>query len=255
MRTPTPHATLSSALTQTVISTAVEYPFIFEAGDDVEGFTRDGGTISIDSASPCTITCVAPSTTILVASVPIQFTALSDVTKGIALNTIYYITNINVGLTTFQLSSTIALARAGTADINTTGAITGTFECVSRLYVKEKGNYEVIISGLIDTTGITGFTPQFMDVWFCKGNSTTDKTGTNAPKSNTQIAVSSAGVQSTVAVAVTSHALPGDFIRLAYRGSDTRIQWLALPAITASGSTPAIPACPSLIATIKKIGR
>lgn len=254
-RLPIPHATLSSAVTQTVVATTVAYPFIFETDDDLLGISRDGGTASINSASPCTVTCVAPATTILAVGTPIKFTVLSDATKGLALDTIYYVTNIAGGAGSFQLSSTIALARAGTADKNTTGAITGTFECVSRIYFKEAGDYEIFISGLLDSTGITGSTPQTMDVWFVKGNSTSDLVGTNYTNSNTQCSTDRAGVQMTVAVAVIVEASPGDFYRIDYHGSDTRIRWLALPAVTASGSTPAIPACPSLILNVKKLGR
>lgn len=254
-RIPLPHATLLSRIIQTVVDTTVAYPFIFEVDGDILALGRDGGTASINSASPCTITCVAPSTTILAIGTPIKFTVVSDATKGITTTAIYYVTNINVGKTTFQLSSTIALARAGTANINTTGAITGTFECVSRIYFKEKGDYEVIISGLVDSTGITGTTAQLMDVWFVKGNSTSDLVGTNYADSDTQIAVDRAGIQFPVAVAIIGEAEPGDFMRIDYRGSDTRLRWLANAAVAASGSTPAIPEMPSLLLTCKKIGR
>jgi hypothetical protein len=250
-----PHASLSSPTTQTVISTAVAYPVLFEDDDDVLAISRRETTVSINSASPCTVTCIAPATTILSAGTPIRFTVLSDATKGIALATTYYITNIAVGAASFQLSSTIALARAGTANINTTGAITGTYHCISRMYVSEEGDFEVIVSALLDSTGITGATAQTMDFWFVKGNSTSDLVGTNIVKSNTQASTDRAGVQLVVCVALLLDLDKNDFIRMDYRGSDTRIRWLALPAVTASGTTPAIPACPSIILTIKKVCR
>jgi len=251
-----PHATLSSALTQTVVSTAVAYPILFESNDDLLLLTRDGGTVSINSASPCTVTCVSPATTILSTGTPIHFTVLSDGTKGIALNTTYYVTNIAVGAGSFQLSSTIALARAGTADINTTGAITGTFECISRIYFTESGDYEIIISALVDSTGITGSTPQFMDIWFVQGNSTDNLTGTNIANSNTQCATDRSGVQMTIAVPIIVDVAANDFIRIDYRGSDTRLRWLAVAEVAANpGVTPAIPACPSILLTCKKIGK
>ena len=250
MYLPTPHTTLSSAVTQGVIATNVAYPVLFESADDLTGMYRAGGTVSINSASPCTVTCVAPATTILVAGTPIQFTVVSDGTKGIALSTTYYVTNVAVGAGSFQLSSTIALARAGTADINTTGAITGTYVCISRLYFYEAGDYLLNVSCLLDTTGITGSTAQFMDLWLVQGNSTTDLTGTNVTKSNTQSAIDRAGAQVVVAVPFIVDVSKGDFIRLDYRGDDTRLQWLAV----GTGTTPTRPACPSIIITVHKIG-
>ena len=254
-RLPKPHATVSSATTQKVVATTVAYPLLFETDDDLLGISRDGGTASINSASPCTVTCVAPAVTILSTGTPIKFTVLSDETKGITLATFYYVTNIAVGAATFQLSSTIALSRAGTADIGTTGAITGTFECISRLYIKEEGDYEIIFSNLLDTTAVTGSTPQFLDVWLVKGNSTSDLVGTNVANTNTQSGTDRAGMQTVTCVPIIFEGLVGDFVRLDYHGSDVRLRWLALPAVSASGSTPAIPACPSTILTIKKICR
>jgi hypothetical protein len=255
-RLPIPHATLSSSISQTAAATTVSYPFLFEDTDDILGLNRDGGTCSINSASPCTVTCVAPATTILAVGAPIMFTVLSDETKGITTTAVYYMTNIAGGAATFQLSSTIALARAGTANINTTGAITGTFQCISRIYFKESGDYEIIISGLLDSTGITGATPQTMDVWFVKGNSTSDLVGTNVPSSNTQCATDRAGIQLTVAVPLIFEAETNDFIRIDYKVRDVRLGWYALAAVVANpGVTPAIPACPSLILTCKKLCR
>ncbi len=250
-----PHASLSSATTQTVISTAVAYPVLFEDDDDVVAISRRETTVSINSASPCTITCVAPAATILLAGTPIQFSVLSDTTKGLSLATTYYITNIAVGAASFQLSSTIALARAGTADKNTTGAITGTYRCISRMYFNETGDYEVIVSALIDSTGITGFTTQQMDLWFIKGNSTSDKVGTNIPKSDTQLSFALALSSQVLSISLILDIEKNDFIRIDYRGSDTRLRLVALPAVTSSGSTPAIPACPSIIITCKKVCR
>lgn len=250
-----PHAQLSSAVTQTVIATTVAYPVLFESDDDILGISRRETTVSINSASPCTVTCVSPSTTILVAGVPIRFTVLSDGTKGIALNTTYYITNVAVGSGSFQLSSTIALARAGTPDINTTGAITGTYHCISRMYFNEAGDYEVIVSAIVDSTGITGSTAQTMDFWFVQGNSTDNLTGTNVAKSDTQVSTDRAGVNTVLALSTIFEISKNDFIRMDYRGSDTRIRLLALAEVSASGSTPAIPVCPSIILTVKKICR
>ena len=59
-----PHASLSSPTTQTVIATTVAYPVLFEDDDDILGISRRETTVSINSASPCTVTCIAPAATI-----------------------------------------------------------------------------------------------------------------------------------------------------------------------------------------------
>lgn len=244
------HATLLSNVTQTTIATNVAYPVLFEVNSDILRLDRRTTTCSINSASPCTVTLVSPSTTVLDAGTPIRFAVLSDETKGIALATTYYVTNISGPKTTLQLSSTIALARAGTADINTTGAITGTYQCISRIYFQEAGDYMIMVSALLDSTGITGSTPQLMDLWFVQGNTTTDLAGTPIASSNTQSATDRAGMQTVVTVPFILDAAKNDFVRLDYHGDDVRLRWLAV----AAASTPTRPACPSIILTINKIG-
>ena len=241
-----PHATVSSGITQTVIATTVAYPVLFEETPDVLDINRAGGTVSISSGSPCTVTCVAPNTFLLVAGTPIQFTVLSDITKGISLDTVYYVTVVSGN--TFKLSSTIALARAGTANINTTGAITGTYDCVSRLYFNTPGDYLVAISALLDSTGGGG--TQQMDLWFVKGNSTSDLVGTPVANSNTKCATVSSSVQFPIAVVLIIDVVAGDFLRLDYHGDSTSLR---LPAFAASGS-PTVPAAPSIIMAVNFIG-
>lgn len=244
------HGTFSSAVSQTVIATNQHYPILFETDEDILGVYRATGTVSINSASPCTVTCVNPSTTVLVSPAPIRFTALSDVTKGISLATTYYITNVSGGFNTFQLSTTIALARAGTANVNTTGAITGTYECPSRIYFPTAGDYFIAISALMRSTGITGATPQAMDLWFVLGNSTSDKAGTNISRSNTQTKTDRSGIQVVVTVPFIIDVAAGDYIRLDYHGDDVRLEWVAVAAQT---GPPIVPACPSIIMTVNKI--
>lgn len=173
---PCPHASVSSNVTQSAIATNVSYPLLFENNDALSGIYRCGGTFSGALASPTTLTCVAPTTTSLCRGTPIRFSALSDVTKGVALATTYYATNIASDNTTFQLSSTIALARAGTADINLSAVVTGTFYCISRLYMPETGSYLLSLSALIDATNAVA---SIMDVWFVRGT-TNAVTITNA---------------------------------------------------------------------------
>lgn len=246
--TPTEHGTFSSAVTQTVIATNQHYPIIFETDEDISGIYKAIGIVSINSASPCTVTCVSPSTTILVSPAPIRFKALSDVTKGISLATTYYITNVSGGSNTFQLSTTIALARAGTANVNTTGAITGTYECPSRVYFPSAGDYLVNLSALVRLTGSSN---KKMDLWFVQGNSTTDKAGTNIPRSSTQISVPDNTTAFLVTVPFIIDVSAGDYIRMDYHGDSTSLEWVAIAAQT---GPPIVPACPSIIMTINKIG-
>lgn len=245
-----PHATVLSNITQTVIATTVAYPVLFESTPDILGMYRAGGTVSISSASPCIVTCVAPNTLIVTVGTPIVFTVLSDATKGIALATVYYVTVISGN--TFKLSSTIALARAGTADKNTTGAITGTYSCVSRLYFNTAGDYEIIISAILDSTGGGG--TQQMDLWLVQGNSVANQAGTIVADSNTRAAITATSLQFPISVPFIIDVAAGDFIRMDYHGDVTTVRFPAFAAVAASGSTPEIPACPSIIMTAKMIG-
>lgn len=242
---PTPHATLSSAVTQTVASTTTAYPLAFESTDDIQGLYRRSGTITVDIATPATVSWAGHG---LAIGTPIAFTTTGALPTGITAGTIYYIISTGFTANAFQISTTFG----GTA-VNTSGTQSGvhTCTCISRIYAYESGDYLFTLSAIQSSTSNTAST---MDVWFVQGTSTdtaNNTGGTNVPKSDTQIANNSTQQQYTLAVSIILDLAKDDFVRLEYRGSNTNQQFLAV----AAASSPTRPACPSVILTVNKTGR
>jgi hypothetical protein len=73
-------------------------------------------------ASPTTVTWTAHG---LVTSAMVYFTSAGALPTGIVSGTIYYVCSANNTVNAFQLSSTRALAVAGTCDVNATGSQSG----------------------------------------------------------------------------------------------------------------------------------
>lgn len=235
-----PHATLSSAVNHTVASATVAYPILFESTDDIEGMYRQAGAFTVNLASPATVTWTSHK---LAVGASIVFSGLTGAT-GITAGTVYYIANTNFTANSFEISTTYNAA----GNVNTSASGSGTCTCISRLYVYEHGDYEIIFSGMFNTTNNSA---ALMDVWFVTGNSTDDLVGTNVPKSNTQAGINSNSSQIVVTVAITLDLDAQDFVRLDYRADNTNAQWLAV----AAQITPTRPAAPSVLITAKKTGR
>lgn len=232
---PMPHATLSSAVTQTVASTSVAYPVLFESQDDVSGVDQKSATVTISIASPAVVSWTGHGLAIGAALV---FSTTGALPTGITSGTVYYIIAAGFGTDAFEISTAL-----GGSAVDTSGTQSGTHtaRCISRFYIPESGDYLIQISALVDTTSAAAST---MDIWF-------DVNGSNLAKSNTQVAVDSVGVQAVVAVPLILDLAKGDYVRIFYRGSSTNMRLLA---IAAAGS-PDRPACPSIIVTVNKIGR
>ena len=118
----------------------------------------------------------------------------------------------------------------------------------SRVNVRNYGIYAIQYSIQFKNTTNDG---QDIDIWF-------KKNGTNIAASNTKFNIQarkSAGSDSYV-VAVSTFMFElqaGDYVELAYRVSNTGVSIEYLPAVSASGTTPAIPATPSIILTVAYI--
>ena len=235
-----PNCTLTSAITQGVVSAAVAYPLLFESSDVMVNLYRQAKTFTVDNSggANCTITC--SSNHLLTAGAAVVFSSLVGGT-GITAGTVYYVSATNLTASTFELSATFLAA----SSIKTSATGSGTVTCVSRIYVATSGNYLFIVSGLCNTSDNSSAT---MDLWFVRGT-TVDTAGTTIPRSDTQAAIDSNGQQQVVTVPFSLEMAVGDFIRLDYRGSSTKIQWLSLAAVSAGGGTPAIPLMPSVILT------
>ena len=105
----------------------------------------------------------------------------------------------------------------------------------------ENGSYEIIFSGVADTTPAAG-TNKVIEVWIALN-------GTPVADSNTRINIATTSTEMTVCVSWLLDCAVGDIISLETWGDNVGVEWKA----TAAGTNPTRPATPSVIMTIKKI--
>lgn len=235
LNTPTPHATYSSAVTQTVASTTQDYCTVFETVDDQTGVYQKTSVVTISIATPAVVSWTGHGLSI---NSVLRFTTTGALPTGLAINTNYYIISAGFGIDSFQISSSL-----GGAAINTSGSQSGvhTARNVCRFYVYEHGDYLVNISGLVHTN--TNATV-VMDIWV-------EVNGTAVPNSNSIVTVTDTGINVVLTVPLILDLNIGDYVSIKYRGSSTDLELLA----TAAQVTPTRPACPSMIVTVNKIGK
>lgn len=118
----------------------------------------------------------------------------------------------------------------------------------SKINIRNYGIYAIQYSIQLKNTTNDG---QDIDIWF-------KKNGTNIAGSNSKFHIparKSTGSDSyLIAVSTFMFELQaGDYIQIAYRVSNTGVSIEFLPAVSASGTTPAIPATPSIILTVQYI--
>lgn len=214
------------------------YPLLFESLDDAVSLYHQSGSVTVSLASPATITWAAHK---LAIGAPVVFSGMTNA-AGITAGTVYYVATTNFTTGSFELSTTFNAA----GNVNTSSAGSGTCACVSRIYAAEDGDYLFNLSSVVKASSNTDATA---DVWFVKGNLTDNLTGTNVPKSNTQVGLVSTGEQMTVSVPFVIDLLAGDFIRLDYC-MGANISWFA----AATAINPTRPAMPSVIISVNKIG-
>ena len=235
---PVPHATISDSTIQTVASTSVEYPVLLDTNDVLLGLTHDivGTAVTIDIATPAVIHWTGHN---LHVGSPVQFSTSGALPTGITAGTVYYVITAGFGADAFEISTT-----PGGAAVNTSGTQSGTHlaRSTSKITLIEGGTYSIGISIIVDSTTNTLVN---IDVWV-KIN------GTNLTRSNTQISLSSSGVNSTLVVPFTVDFVKGDYFEFYYHASQTNARLLA---VAAQAGPPAIPACPSVILAINKEGK
>ena len=243
---PTPHATLSSVLTQTPASTTLAYPMIFETTDDAEGLYRQAGSFTVNNsgAANCTITLANHKLSVGAAVV---FSGLTGAT-GITAGTVYYVATDNFSTGTFQLAGTFSSASPA-ATVKTSASGSGTVTCVSRIYLPESGDYNFTLSAIVGTTTNTDAT---YDTWFSTGNITDNLSGTILPRSNTQVLMVTTGQRVVLATSIIIDLLRGDFVRIDMRsGSANNLSLVSV----ASATNPTRPIAPSVVLSIHKTGR
>jgi hypothetical protein len=111
----------------------------------------------------------------------------------------------------------------------------------SKLYSLRSSAYLIAVSAIID---ITAPPAAYLDLWL-------KKNGVNCPNSNTQVQIASAAVQQTLAVAFVVDLAVGEYAELFYHGTTTNVRLLA---IAAQAGPPVIPAAPSIVVSIARVG-
>jgi hypothetical protein len=147
--------------------------------------------------------------------------------------------------TTDQTASSIANANILTFNTSDfTGGVT--LASSSHLVIPTVGIYQINFSMQFQSDSTS---TELIDIWLRKN-------GTNLPGTNSQFSLAarkSAGIPSAL-IAVTPIMVSlaaNDYIEIVWRVSDTAVSLQYLPAVTASGTTPAIPATPSAIVQVQ----
>lgn len=234
---PTQHATFSDSTTHTITTVTSAYALRLNTEDDKGGIEHDivGRDCSISIANPAVITLANHG--YYVGSV-VQFTTDGALPTGITAGTRYFV--IAAGFTTGEFQ--IATDPIGAAVI-TTGSQSGTHKVYSSAQMKFRnaGQYLFAISLICDTTNATA---ALLDVWFRRN-------GVNEPNSNTQVGINNANITQVLAVTFVLNLAANDVIEIMFHGSTTATRILA---IAAQSGPPVIPACPSIIVAIAKVG-
>lgn len=226
----TPYGAFQDSTDQTDGSTAVAYYFRFNTTDFSNGVSIVSRTASFTgSIATTTLTVSAISTGALFPSMQITGTGVTAGTRIVAQLTG---TTGGAGTYTVSVSQTVSST-----------AITG--DLPSKIVVSQSGFYNVQFSAqFINTTNDV----QEIDIWFRKN-------GTNVDNSNSQFGIKarkSTGSASRL-IAAMNFVLDleeNDYFEMMWRVSDSGVSLEQFPAVTASGSTPAIPATPSIILTV-----
>jgi len=225
-----PYGAFQDSTNQTDGSTAVAYYFRFDTTDYSNGISLDPRTASFTgSISTTTLTVSAVSAGSIFPSMQITGTGVTAGTRIVA-----------------QLTGTTG--GAGTYTVNTSQTVTSramTGDLPSRIKVDQDGLYNAQFSAqFINTTNDV----QQIDIWFSKN-------GVNIPGSNSKF-----GIKARQSSGSASHLIAAmnfiiemekdDYFEMLWRVSNSGVSLEQFPAVTASGSTPAIPATPSIILTV-----
>lgn len=225
-----PYGAFQDTTDQTDGSTAVAYYFRFDTTDYSNGISLDPRTASFTgSITTTTLTVSAISAGSIFPSMLITGTG---VTAGTSI--VEQLTGTTGGTGTYKVSASQTV---------TSTAITGNLP--SRIKVSQDGLYNVQFSAqFINTTNDV----QEIDIWFRKN-------GTDIPGSNSQFGIKarkSTGSASRLIAAMNFilELAENDYFEMMWRVPDSGVSLEQFPAVTASSTTPAIPATPSIIVTV-----
>jgi hypothetical protein len=226
----TPYGAFQDSTDQTDGSTAVAYFFRFNTTDFSNGISCVSRTASFTgSIATTTLTVSAVSAGALFPSMQITGTGVTAGTRIVA-----------------QLTGTTGGAGTYTVSVSQTVSSTSmTGDLPSKIVVAQAGFYNAQFSAqFINTTNDV----QEIDIWFRKN-------GVNIDNSNSQFGIKarkSTGSASRLIAAMNFiiDLEENDYFEMMWRVSDSGVSLEQFPAVTASGSTPAIPATPSIILTV-----
>jgi hypothetical protein len=226
----TPYGAFQDSTDQSDGSTAVAYFFRFNTTDYSNGISLYPRTASFTgSIATTTLTVSAVSAGTLSPSMQISGTGVTAGTRIVA-----QLTGTTGGTGTYTVSASQTV---------TSTAMTG--DLPSRVQVDQDGVYNVQFSAqFVNTTNDV----QEIDIWFRKND-------VNVADSNSQFGIKarkSTGSASRLIAAMNFYLQldKGDYFEMMWRVSDSGVSLEQFPAVTASGSTPEIPATPSIIMTV-----
>lgn len=227
-----PYGAFQDDTDQTDGSIAVAYYMRFNTTDYSNGISVASHTASFTGSigpASTTLTVSAVSSGTILPSMQLTGTG---VTAGTRIVT--QLTGTAGGTGTYQVNTSQTVASTG---------ITG--DLPSKLTVAQSGLYNIQFSAqFVNTTNDR----QEIDVWFRVN-------GVDVPKSNSQYGIAqrkTSGVFSRLIAALNYfiELNTNDYVEIMWRVSDSGVSLEHFPAVVASGTTPAIPATPSVIATL-----
>ncbi len=225
-----PYGAFQDDTDQTDGSTAVAYYFRLNTTDFSNGVSVESRTASLTGAIALTVLTVsAVSAGTLYPSMQITGTGVTAGTRIVEQLTG---TTGGAGTYTVSISQTV-----------TSTAMTG--DLPSKIKVDQDGLYNVQFSAqFVNSTNDV----QDIDVWFRKN-------GTDVAGSNSQFGIKarkSTGASSRLIAALNFYIdlAANDYFEIMWRVTDSGVSLEHFAAVTASGTTPAIPATPSIIVTV-----
>lgn len=226
----TPYGAFQDSTDQTDGSTAVAYFFRFNTTDYSNGVALYPRTASFTgSIATTTLTVSAVSAGTLFPSMQISGTGVTAGTRIVE-----QLTGTTGGTGTYTVSASQTV---------TSTAMTG--DLPSRIQVDQDGVYNVQFSAqFVNTTNDV----QEVDIWFRKND-------VNVADSNSEFGIKarkSTGSASRLIAAMNFYLQldKGDYFEMMWRVSNSGVSLEQFPAVTASGTTPDIPATPSIILTV-----
>lgn len=225
-----PYGAFQDSTVQADGSTAVAYYTRMNTTDFSNGVSVQSHTVSCTaSVSLTTMTVTAVSSGALKPSMLLSGTGITSGTYIVS-----QLTGTSGGVGTYQVSVSQTVAST---------TVSGSLP--SKIVVSQSGMYNIQFSyQFANSTNDV----QDIDIWFRKN-------GVDIDSSNSQFGIKprkSSGVSSRL-IAAMNFAVDmteNDYVEIMWRVSDSGVSMEYFPAVSASGSTPAIPATPSVIVTV-----